>query len=223
MGMRIGPRRRDRVSALLAAACAPAHPDELAGEDAAVAAYRAAAAAPPSAATAHRGTARRLTAGVATWLAAVTTTAVVGAAVATAAVIHEPSAPHPGAQPTTPTTAASPRTPAADPGERVERPGPDATRTTTSGSLTGRAVDAPPGIAGLCRAYLAKKPAQREKMLAKPHFAPLVAAADGAGQVAAYCDEVLAAEPGGTGESGPADQATPAEKPKKGKEKKEEG
>jgi hypothetical protein len=47
-------------------------------------------------------------------------------------------------------------------------------------------------IAALCTAYQATNPSQREKMVATPGFAPLVAAAGSADKVSAYCAATVA-------------------------------
>ncbi|TDC37563.1 hypothetical protein [Micromonospora sp. KC213] len=44
---------------------------------------------------------------------------------------------------------------------------------------------------GRCRAYLAKSARQRERILATPAFAGLVAAAGGVHRVEAYCQRLL--------------------------------
>lgn len=218
MGMRITSsrtHRHDRISALLADACAPAHPAELAGEEAAVAAYRAARDAPPSPAPASSGATRRLTAGAATWLAAVAATVAAGAAVAAAAVVSDSIATNPEAgRGTAPTVTSAPKSPVAPGPPQSAGGGPDLSGQTGRGQPTRRAVTASATVANLCRSYRAIKPAQRAKVLREPGFAPLVAAAGGADRVPAYCDEVQPAEPGAKATAGPPVKPAPAEPPR---------
>ncbi|MGS2619787.1 hypothetical protein ACVCAH_35700 [Micromonospora sp. LZ34] len=175
------------LAGLLAAAAAPARPEELAGEQAALAAFRAACAAPASA-PARIARRRRFTAGAAlAWVAGVLATATAGAAFA-AITLDPPRKPAPPPRPAipapttghpdgTPTDGGTPTSdgPSASPTAPPARPSP-----SSGPSHTGR-------LGGLCRAYLAKKPHQREKALKTPGFQPLVAAAGSAAQVEAYC------------------------------------
>ncbi|KAB1922906.1 hypothetical protein F8271_31090 [Micromonospora sp. ALFpr18c] len=63
--------------------------------------------------------------------------------------------------------------------------GPTPAGTTPAGS-------APAGqLTGLCRAWQAKKPQQREQALRTPAFAQLVTAAGGVSQVGAYCQRLV--------------------------------
>ncbi|TWJ29280.1 hypothetical protein JD81_02789 [Micromonospora sagamiensis] len=85
-------RSDDPVARLLAAAVAPARPDELAGEDAALAAFRAARAQRPATVPARP----RRTARAAVWLAGFAVTATAGVAVAAVGLDRsDPPRPHP--------------------------------------------------------------------------------------------------------------------------------
>ncbi|MBO4165211.1 MULTISPECIES: hypothetical protein [Micromonospora] len=211
-GVDAPPATAEPLARLLAAAAAPARPGELAGEQAAVVAFRAARAAgvPAPAVVARRG--RRLTTGVVTWIAALAATATAG--VAFAAVTRDGPAervpgPAPSSTTATPTAAGSAR-------PTPQRSGPvrqDPTRRPPSGP--GGAPSAPgtvpgPGgpagtakVTGQCRAYLAKSPEQREKALTKPGFAEVVAAAGGADRVEAYCRQLVPGRPPGAPSAGP--------------------
>ncbi|TDB82397.1 hypothetical protein E1182_01990, partial [Micromonospora sp. KC721] len=84
------------LTRLLSAATAPAHPGEVAGEEAALAAFRAARAAGPAATPPRRR--RGLTTGLAAWVAGVAAVATAG--VAFAAVTRDrPADPQPPAGP----------------------------------------------------------------------------------------------------------------------------
>ncbi|WP_328421687.1 hypothetical protein OG470_06345 [Micromonospora sp. NBC_00389] len=181
----------DPLAGLLAAAAAPARPVELAGEQGALAAFRAARAAPASAPARVPGR-RRFTAGALAWVAGVLATATAGAAFA-AVTLDPPGAPVPPSGPATPapTTGRPDGSPTGGGAPTAGDPGrsptvPSARRSPSSGPQD-RAQ-----LGGLCRAYLAKKPAQREKALATSGFQPLVAAAGGgAAQVDAYCQRLV--------------------------------
>ncbi|NJP35155.1 hypothetical protein [Micromonospora thermarum] len=217
------------LARLLSAAAAPGRPDELAGEEAALAAFRAARATP---ARAPEPTRRRrpVTAGVAAWAAGVAVTATAGVAFA-AVAIDRPDAPPPRPRPTTgasdpgetggpggtpgggASTGASSGTPSGPPAPTTGPPAPTAGASATrpgSPSPRERAAE----LDGQCRAYLAMPPAQRERALDTPGFADLVTAAGGRAQVTDYCrDRVGEPEPPTTREpkSGPtpAASATP--------------
>lgn len=213
MGMRMRlprARRPDQVSALLAAACAPARPGELAGEEAAVAAYRAAGDAPPSSASSRSGRSRRLSVGLTAWLAAVAATA--AAAGATFAAVNDETPPsRPETQRiTTPagagTTGATPdRTPATTTGGPARSGGGPGTASSAPGRSGNTA-----SLVGLCRAYLAQNPANRAKLPRTSAFRRLVEAAGGAGQVTGYCEKAVA------GAAGPAKGRSGGATPKPG-------
>ncbi|MER7420624.1 hypothetical protein ABT346_28220, partial [Micromonospora peucetia] len=70
---------------------------------------------------------------------------------------------------------------------------------TSGAPVPGSTASAAPGtpeqrtaqLRGLCRAYLAKKPAQREKALDTPAFAHLVTAAGDREQVEGFCGKLV--------------------------------
>ena len=171
----------DLLAAVLRAASAPAHPGELAGEEAAVAAFRQAAAvetAPSRPSALRRVLTKVLTVKAAVALAVTGSAGVVLAA--TGGVLPTPWSAVPPAEqaPTSTTVSTASTAPAAPPatGERsAERepsahPGP---RTTPAG----------PAVVGLCRAYTA----DRGELRADPKFGPLIDAAGGVDEVAEYC------------------------------------
>ncbi|GLY22101.1 hypothetical protein [Micromonospora sp. NBRC 101691] len=177
------------VARLLAAAAASARPGELAGEEAALAAFRAArtqrpAPVPPPP---PRRTARAVA-----WLAGLTVAATAGVAVATVDLHRSDPPPAPPA----------PTTPAPAPPETVPTPTrtPSAATGTTappSGEQPRRSTSPrPAGHRGLCNAYLTKSAGQRAKALRTPAFQALVEAAGGPEQVEEYCREQLDVPPG---------------------------
>ncbi|SCL27527.1 hypothetical protein [Micromonospora inyonensis] len=184
-------RSDDPVARLLAAAVAPARPDELAGEDAALAAFRAARAQRPA-----TGPARpRRTARAAVWLAGFAVAATAGVAVAAVGLDRSDPPPAPPA----------PTTGVPVPPESAPVPTPTTgSGASTTGSPPGsghpRSIGPhPPGPAaqrGLCTAYLAKPADQRATSLENPTFRPLVEAAGGPGRVDAYCRGLVTASPG---------------------------
>ncbi|MER7459583.1 hypothetical protein [Micromonospora sp. NPDC126480] len=204
-GAGVPPTGADPVARLLSAAAAPARPDELAGEEAALAAFRAARVAPVRPAEPPRRR-RPIRAGAVAWAAGIAVTATAGVAFA-AATIDRPGLPIPP-RPVTPAPLTSDSAPASP-----TRPGGDGTSGTPSGGPTssgpGSTTGAPSAgtpttgapspssagpsqrLAGHCKAYLAKSPAQREKALDKPAFADLVTAAGGRDRVTTYCTELV--------------------------------
>ncbi|MEV4464851.1 hypothetical protein AB0J51_14635 [Micromonospora echinofusca] len=196
------------LSRLLAAAAAPARPGELAGEEAAVAAFRAARAAGPVAGGVPAPRRRRFTAGAVAWGAGIAVTATAGAAFAAVtldraddpAPPRHPATPAPAtASPTTSTPQRDGPTAATGGGDPTGTP-PGATAPPDSGvpgpgSTTGAAPGTPEQrteqLHGLCRSYLAKDPAQRERALETPSFARLVTAAGGRGQVEGFCGDLV--------------------------------
>ncbi|MET8265438.1 hypothetical protein ACFYP0_01755 [Micromonospora arida] len=175
------------VAALLAAAAGPVRLGELAGEDAAVAAFRAARA-NPAPAVPQRPRRRRMTTGAVAWIGAVAATATAGAAFA--AVTRDrgpdPVAPAPSRPSPSPHQGASRSTePGRSVGPGTPAPGAPVTATPPAGPTTAGQVH------GLCRAWRAKKPEQREKALRTPAFQRLVTAAGGPAEVEAYCQRVV--------------------------------
>ncbi|MCW3842589.1 hypothetical protein ONA70_21040 [Micromonospora yasonensis] len=177
--------RADPLAHLLAATAAPTRPGELAGEEQALTAFRAARA-NPAAAEPRRP---RLRVGVAAWAAALAATATAGVAFATVS-LERPEQPAP---PPVPTTAG--RTGAGDTGSPSQS-GAGSPSNGTSGPAASPTPDRTGGpgrpatvqqLTGLCGAYLAKSEQQRASALETPAFADLVAAAGGADQVEAYC------------------------------------
>ncbi|RGC67785.1 hypothetical protein C5N14_17255 [Micromonospora sp. MW-13] len=223
----LGRPDRDPLARLLAAAAGPTRPGELAGEEAALAAFRAARAAPaPTPAQAPRR--RRLTVGAVAWIGTLAATATAGVAVAAGTLdrTEEPAPPPaPSTAPVSPTDSGpvTPRPTRSDPGRSPAptatpggvgpstpaRPGASSADTRAPGRTTGPGHSgAGVQLPGLCRAYLAKSAAQRESALAKPGFAPLVAAAGGAAEVENFCRDLLSRAD--SGRPPPAIPATPA-------------
>jgi hypothetical protein len=189
----------DPLARLLCAAAAPARPGELAGEEAALAAFRAAPAAPAPARSPNR---RRLTTGAVAWIAGVAATATAGAAFA-AVKLDRPEEPAPSSGPSAPPSApAGPGSGSASASTGVDTP---TDRTPTDGTPTAPiTAPAPPTgdptpsgkdaaqLPGLCRAYLARPADQRASELEKPGYGPLVTAAGGPEKVADYCQRLVA-------------------------------
>ncbi|MGK5519469.1 hypothetical protein ACSNN9_08940 [Micromonospora sp. URMC 107] len=202
----------DPLVRLLSAAAAPARPGELAGEEDALAAFRAARAAGPAAGAVPSPRRRRFTAGAVAWGAGIAVTATAGAAFA-AVTLDRADDPVPPPRPAT----ATPATPApGTTGPGATEPERDKPTGATGGHPSGSAPHpsaaptsgAPvPGttagdsrrtpeprteeLRGLCQAYLARTPAQREKVLDTPAFAQLVTAAGGRERVGDFCGELL--------------------------------
>lgn len=157
------------LSHLLASAAGPAKPHELAGENAAVMAFRAARIEP------QRGFSWRRLLTFKAIAAVVAAIAAGGLAFAsTTGIIPGPfKVDPPLPSPSTTATRSAPETASASPGAE----------TSASAHLS------PPSEAlqGLCQAYLAKPPGERGKALQSPAFSELVAAAGGADKVDAYC------------------------------------
>ena len=191
------PRHPDALLAvLLATAAAPAHAGELAGEEAAVAAFHAARAAGagfaarPGAEVSIVAKRSWGTASVRGWtrhplrltLVALTATTAGGIALASGSV---PWSRQPAVQ--RPVTGSPPPSQLAGPGSgQVSGPGGAGTATPH------------PSLAGLCRAYKSgagKAPAAPGKVLDNPAFTSLIEAAGGKDKVAAYCADVPAAAP----------------------------
>ncbi|SCF11002.1 hypothetical protein GA0070607_5650 [Micromonospora coriariae] len=180
----------DPLARLLAAAAGPARPGELAGEEAALAAFRADRAnqAPTVAGRPHR---RRLTTSAVAWMGALAATATAGAAFAAVTLDRAPDP-----VPVTPSSNPSP-TPSdvetAPSGDRTASPG-RSTPPTPSATSTPSAIGTPSPadqLRGLCRAWQAKKPEQRDRALRTQAFQELVTAAGGAGEVEAYCQRLV--------------------------------
>ncbi|MFE9655056.1 hypothetical protein [Micromonospora sp. NPDC006431] len=182
----------DPLAHLLVAAAAPAEPGELSGEEQALAAFRAARAAPvPAPALAPRRPGR-LRVGAAAWLAGLATTATAGVAFA-AVSLDRPDQPAPPSAPSTSgsTGGGSAAAPTGSQGGSPTGTGiPGQAPTTGAAPTPSDGPGQPAGagkLAGHCKAYLAKSPPQRAKALESPGFADLVAAAGGADQVEDFC------------------------------------
>ncbi|MBQ0901222.1 hypothetical protein [Micromonospora sp. U21] len=180
------------LARLLAAAAGPARPGELAGEEAALAAFRAARA-NPAPTVARRPHRRRLTTSAVAWTGALAATATAGAAFAAVTLDRAPDpVPVPPSSPS-PTLSDVEATPSLDRTAAPSRstPGtPSATSTpSTIGTPSAGAANVDQ-LRGLCRAWQAKKPEQRDRALRTPTFQELVTAAGGAGEVEAYCQRL---------------------------------
>ncbi len=184
LGEACSTAERDALMRLVAAAAGPAHPGELAGEDAAVAAFQR-----PGPASLHRPTRRALLTRLLTVkvTAAFAATALGGVAVA-AATGNLPEIPGTsgfGARPNAPTSPAPP-TAGEWPGGPAVPAGP-------------RSISPSSALVDLCRALVAdvdgKPPKDREKAkqqaLDSPDFASLVTAAGGKGKTMPYCVRLL--------------------------------
>ncbi|MEU7782537.1 hypothetical protein [Micromonospora parva] len=177
------------VAALLAAAAGPVRAGELAGEEAALAAFRAARANPASVAP-QPTRRRRIRTGVVAWIGAVAATATAGAAFAavTRDRAPDPVAPAPSGSSPSP----QPGTSRSDESGRSVAPGVPSPGTSSSVTATPSASPALTNqLPGLCRAWRAKKPDQRERALRSPAFHPLVTAAGGPADVEAYCQRLV--------------------------------
>ncbi len=197
-----GPRAAasaDPLAGLLRAAAAPPRPRELAGEEAALAAFRAARQVAPGA-SAARPRRRRFTASAVLWLAGLAATATAGAALAAVKLDRtgeKPPPPVPATVAPVPTDVATtptgiPTTPTA----AQATPTAAQATPTPSGAGRGGPTQTPSGVAppppaaspvppepgpqatahlargnsGHCKAYLSKSERQREKALRKPGF-----------------------------------------------------
>jgi hypothetical protein len=168
------------VTSLLGAAAAPARDDELAGQPAALAAFRAARLGPVPQPRRRSVIKSALAQSLTTKIAAFAVAAVAFGGVATAAVTGHLS-PHTG--PTTPVPPTSSH--AAAP---VQLSTSDNAERATAGG--GPAVPAP-DLTGLCHAYTAGAGSDHGKALDNPAFTALITAAGGRDNVAAFCAGLL--------------------------------
>jgi hypothetical protein len=187
----------ERLAAVLRAAAAPAHPDELAGEEAAMAAFRTAADTAPG----RPSLVRTVLAKVLT-VKAVIVLAVAGSAgvvvAATGGVLPTPwSAGPPTEQSGTATPGSADRT------TEPRRPGSSAPET--------------PSITELCERYASHE--HPEKALNDPAFRPLVAAAGKKDKVPDYCaaHASQSPKPGDKGKPGDSGNGRPDEPGEPGK------
>jgi hypothetical protein len=193
------PIEREVLLRLLSAATAPARPHELAGEDAAVLAFRQPTTTPLRRPGRRALLTKLLTVKVA---AAFAVTALGGATVAaaTGALPRIPGTAGFDARPTTPAPpAGSPHKPI---GKGTGAGGPAAPATSPSASTATSLTD-------LCRVFVtdveSKPPKDKEKTkqqdLKDPIFAPLVTAAGGVGKAMPYCVRLL--QTPGVGDTAP--------------------
>ncbi|HEY3716617.1 MAG TPA: hypothetical protein VGL39_18985 [Jatrophihabitantaceae bacterium] len=191
-GVRAGAHGPDPLARLLAAAATPARRGELAGEDAAVMAFRDAnlALTPESR---RRSMLSSALAKLATAKVAVAVIAVSGGGVALAAGSgHLPGVDssndhHPSARPGTNATASHHETgSSASPGSSP----------ATSHKSTAPNGGPSPNLRGLCTAFTAGAGDNPGKALDNPAFTLLITAAGGKDQVSSYCTTLLGAAPG---------------------------
>jgi hypothetical protein len=194
------PADAEPLAALLRAAAAPVHPTELAGEQAALAAFQAAAALDPAPEPRRPSTLRSVLAKLLTVkavlvLAAVGTTGVVLAASNGAVPVPWTSEPaEPPAVTRTTSAPASTRTPEA--------------RTSPNSPPAGTQSTPAPSLSGLCQAYLAQMDQNPGSDPAgNPAFTALVTAAGGAENVPEFCADLAAEQPHGR----PSDLPTPTD------------
>ncbi len=187
----------DRLVAVLAAAAAPAHPGELAGEEAAVVAFRAA----HTETVAGRGSSLRSVLAKVLTIKAVIVVAVAGSAGVVAATVGMlPSPWSPAAPAEQSSTSASAPTPT----ERSAAAGTAPTRPDTTVndlSVMGPSADA------LCQELAAR--GRSAKALKNPRFQPLVEAAGSEDKVAGYCTPRLRQSSKATNKSGSDDHGKP--------------
>ncbi|MGX7671740.1 hypothetical protein [Plantactinospora sp. DSM 117369] len=201
----------DPLAQLLAVAAAPARPGELHGEDAAVAAFRAArdgrtvasAATPRTTGTreALAGTAadppadrRRRTAGALGWIAVAAATLTAGVALAAEIPALRPAGPPGGTPPSADAGTPAVRTSAPP----TTGPAPRATPTGAEPSLaeSGRPGQTPPpqALVAQCRAFLTGGGPDGSSA-GRPPSAALIRAAGGRDEVDDYCRRLLATDP----------------------------
>jgi hypothetical protein len=165
----------DGLVLLLAGMRAPAHPDELLGEEPAMAAYRAAnlgpVLQPRRRSMLETAVAKLLTLKAAAAAAAVITATGGVALAASAGVLPNPLDGSPTARPSAHATG----------------------KPSTAGANKAGAAAPSPSMVGLCRAYAAGAGDNPGKALENPAFQALITSAGSKEEVAGYCDDVLAA------------------------------
>jgi hypothetical protein len=175
---------------LLAVAAAPARDSELAGEHAAVAAFRAARL--TNAAQPRRPLLAKLFSAKLAAVVAVLAVAIGG--VATAAAIGYLPGPLGGDSHVAPPRSSDPTSSAVAP--------PPTTHPTTTERRDDNGDTAPssgtpsPSMAGLCNAFTAGTGSEHGKALDNPAFSALITAAGGQDRVDAYCADLLAGQQG---------------------------
>ena len=188
----------DPLADLLALAAAPAARDELAGEAAALAAFRAACPAPAER-TRRPSRLRTTMAKALTLKAAAVLAATAAGGVALAASTGALPNPLVGTTQSAPGVAGHVGgRPSAGGSHRGGSEGPDATPS--------------PSLLGLCHAYVAGAGSERGKALDNPAYSVLITTAGGKEKVDAFCADLLAsAGPGGESTDHPGD--TPTSRP----------
>jgi hypothetical protein len=183
-----GPARpaAERLAVHLTAAAGPTQPGELAGEAAAVAAFRAARLAPvvpprrPSVLKTALG--KMLTLKVGAAVAGALTAGGVALA-ATGGPAEAPKEPNPAHA-----SAKSTSSPGSDQAGK-----PSMSATKGQGNSAGGSPS--PSLPGLCKAYQAKADIERGKALDSPAFTALVTAAGGLDKVDTYCATLITPKP----------------------------
>ncbi|MEV4414887.1 hypothetical protein [Catellatospora sp. NPDC049609] len=169
----------DPLVGLLMRAAAPGRPEELAGADAVLAAFRAAYPAPEAR---SRGTLRRAITLKATALVAALTVGGVAFATGTG-VLPNPFPIGPQSDPDG--SPSSARTPAGTSASASAVPSPSGLSLTPA-----PAVSLPGNLMGLCRSYLATADRDKPKATDSPEYAALLAAAAGQ-DLTAYCQAMV--------------------------------
>ena len=193
-GRRAAGEPLSELSELLAAAAADPARQELPGEIAALAAFRAAAPATGALATGvprRKPVARLLSVKVAAVLAALATTG--GVAVAAGAVPNPLTAWRPAPHPSHPASASASNRPTTG---TVSPGGTGGPATSPPPANAGPGGSPPAGLVGLCQSYLNLAGSDRVKALDSPALAGLVAAAGGRERVTGYCATLLGSGPG---------------------------
>ena len=176
------------LAALLRAAAAPAHQTELSGEQAALAAFEAAAQLDPVPSPRRQNVLKSTLAKILTVKAAVILAAAAGT---TGVVLASTSGT------LTSTTSPSEHRPADHP-PAVHSPTHTPAGTSRNGDQDGKSSNAPsPSMFGLCQAYQAHKSDNPGKALDSPAFTALITAAGGKDNVDAYCDALVATKGNG--------------------------
>jgi hypothetical protein len=199
------PPHLRRLADLLAAAAVPAHPSELRGERAALAAFRAGRD-HPVAADRRPYRRARTAAKIAAAALALTSMGATAVAMATGSAPHllaptHVAAPSQAPVPGSPSTGGGeeqvvPAPSAVTPSWRAATPVPTMSPTPSSDGASPSGSPSETGVptshTGLCRTYLAISESRRRQALKDPTFRPLVSSAGGKGKVDAYCEQLLA-------------------------------
>ncbi|SMD10196.1 prolipoprotein diacylglyceryl transferase [Kibdelosporangium aridum] len=217
------PDRARALDELLADAAAPAHASELAGEEAAVAAFRSARLAETT--QPRRWSMHRLTKLFTVKAAAVAIGAMAAGGVAFAAATGNlPSQDSPAVPATTSNSATAP---AEDSGKgnptdkntpNSEKPGTDRPGNGKPANENGNNPAPSPSEHGLCQAYTSAPEADRGKRLESPAFEALITAAGGKDKVPAFCVTVLGQRPNEqkTNEHKPSEPGKPTQPAERG-------